>query len=110
MEETRLPTELVVAAALRDCALRAVPAYVLYKGAAGAGAVVVKIVIRGQGCRLLDQTRDMDGRLVWLGVFDDDVVDEAKADDYIRRARQRDPDLWVVEVEDPSGQNPFALR
>lgn len=109
MTDDRLPTELIVAAALRDCGARAVPAYVLHKGAAASGTIVVKIVTRARGCRLQSQMRDMDGRLRWENIYDDDLIAETRADEYIQRTRARDPDVWVIEIEDDKAINPFDL-
>lgn len=103
---TALPTALMVDAVLRKCNAAAIPVYVARRGTDG-GTVLVKIVMRGQGCVLLNQARDMDGNAGWMAVFDDHPVDEKKADAYIQRSLARDPDVWVIEVEDASGQNPF---
>jgi len=103
----RLPTELWVTAHLRRCAAKGLPIYVVRKGDAMGGTVMVKIVLRGQGCKLLNQSRDDDGKLGWMDVYEGRIVDEPRTDEYIRKAIQRDPDAWVIEVEDESGQNPF---
>jgi hypothetical protein len=102
-----LPTEVWVTAHLRKCAAEGLPIYVLHKGAFAAGTVMVKIVIRGEGCRLLNQSRDSDGNMGWMDLYEGGIVDEIRADQHIQRAIQRDPDVWVVEVEDMSGKNPF---
>lgn len=101
--DDRLSTEIFVSALVRRCAGQGVPAYVARKGASAGGMVVVKEISRERLCRVLSQTRDFDGATAWLAAFAGDTVDEAKAEDYIRRALSRDPDLWVVEVEGPSG-------
>ena len=107
--EDRIPTHLIVSSILRLCAVKAVPAYVLHKGEAESGTIIVKVVMRGQGCVLQNQSRDIDGNLVWQNVFEESVIDEPRADAYIQRSRARDPDVWVVEIEDSQGANPFSV-
>jgi hypothetical protein len=103
----RIPTELWVAAHVRQCTAKGVPVYISHKGAAASGTVMIKIVMKDKGCKLLNQSRDPDGNTGWMDVFDGAAVDEKRADEYIQRTLSRDPDVWVVEVEDASGQNPF---
>ena len=79
----------------------------VHRGAAASGTVMVRIVMRGKGCKLLNQSRDSSGNMGWMDVFEGAAVDETRADQYIQRAIARDPDVWVIEVEDESGQNPF---
>jgi hypothetical protein len=105
--EERIPTELWVAAHLRQCTAKGVPVYVAHKGAAAAGTVIVRIVMAGKGSKVLTQSRDIEGNMGWMAPFESEIVDEARADQYIQRAVQRDPDVWVIEVEDASGTNPF---
>lgn len=107
MSDDRLPTELWVTAHLRKCNARGVPHYIVHKGAEAAGTVMVKIVVSGKGCRLLNQSRDENGDMGWMDIFDGELADEKRADDYIRRNIDRDPDIWVIEVEDKEGENPF---
>ena len=105
--DDRIPTDVWVTAHIRQCAARGVPVYVVHKGAFAAGTVIVKIVMRGKGCRLFNQARDLSGNPGWMDVYEGESVDEGRADQYIQRAVSRDPDVWIVEVEDMSGQNPF---
>ncbi|TAL30773.1 MAG: DUF1491 family protein [Alphaproteobacteria bacterium] len=107
MTDDRIPTEIWVTAVMRQCMTKGIPVTVAHKGAIAAGTVMVKIFVQGQGCKLLNQSRDENGNLGWMDIFDGSLVEERKADDYIRRTTSRDPDIWVVEVEDKSGANPF---
>ena len=107
MEDGRLQTDLWVAAVLRQCNSKAVPVYVYNKGSSESGTIVVKVVINTKTCRVFSQTRDDDGNLAWMDIYDGETVDESRGDAYINRALERDPDLWVLEVEDASGKNPF---
>ena len=107
MTDDRIPTELWVGAHIRQCAAKGVPVYVAHKGALASGTVMVKIILRDRTCKLLNQSRDMDGNTGWMAIFEGAAVDEKKADEYVQRALKRDPDVWVVEVEDADGKNPF---
>jgi hypothetical protein len=93
---------------MRQCMAKGVAVTVARKGEAMGGTVMVKIVLgRAEGCKLLSQSRDENGVMGWMAAFEGEVVPETKADEYIARGVKRDPDLWVIEVEDKSGANPF---
>lgn len=108
--DDRLPTEMWVKAHLRRCFAEAIHVVVLHKGDANGGTVLLKVLQREAGCRVLSQMRDMEGRLGWLSALGDGLVEEAAADAYIERAVARDPDLWVIEVESRDGSHPFEGR
>jgi hypothetical protein len=107
LSEERLPTELWVQAHLRRCSVEATPAVLLRRGEPERGTVLLKLNQIEAGCRILSQARDLDGRLGWLTALGGKLVPEAEADAYIARAVERDPDLWVIEIEDRAGRNPF---
>ncbi len=58
--EERLPTEIWVKAHLRRCFAEAIHVAVLRKGDANGGTVLLKVLQRDSGCRVLSQMRDMD--------------------------------------------------
>jgi hypothetical protein len=103
----RLSTELWVSAHLRRCNDQGLFAAVLRKGDAWGGAIIVKLNLLDGTFKLLSQTRDIDGNVAWLGVQQGALMTEADAATYIERQVKRDPDLWVVEIEDKQGRNPF---
>ena len=107
MNDDRLPTHVWVTAHLRRCHADGIPATVARKGDATGGLLILKLNRLGDGCQVLSQSRDLDGALCWLAAFDGALVPEAQADTYIMRAVDRDPDLWVVEIEDREGRHPF---
>ena len=110
MAEERLPTELWVQAHLRRCFAAGIPATVARRGERMGGTVVLKLNQLDRGCRVLAQARDLAGRLGWMAALDGALVAEGEADAYIDRAVRRDPDLWVIEIEDREGNHPFEGR
>ncbi len=107
MDDTRLPAALWVEAHLRRLSNAGIPYYIVNTGAYAAGTVTLKINGLENGCRVLIQQRDIEGKLGWANAMKEETVTEAKADDYIRRAVSRDPDVWVIEIEDRQRRNPF---
>lgn len=107
MTDDRLPTALWVDAHLKQLTIEGVPYYVTNTGAYASGTVILKLVASAQDCSLLIQQRDLDGNLGWMNAMKEETMPESKADDYIRRAISRDPDLWVIEIEDRTKRNPF---
>ncbi len=108
MSGDRLPTALWVDAHLSVMTRDAVPFYFIQKGNHASGLLLLKINgLKGQ-VRLLLQERDfMEDKLSWVPALEEEQVEEKKADEYIQRAISRDPDLWVLEIEDEGLVNPF---
>ena len=106
-DDVRLPTELWIKAHIRRCIAEGIPATIARRGEAMGGTVLLKVNQLDKGCRVLTQGRDLDGRLAWLPALSGALVEEPEADQYIARAVERDPDLWVVEIEERVGRHPF---
>lgn len=99
----RLAAGVWVSAYLARLRLAAIPAYVTAKGDAEAGAVVVKLATLDGQARAFQRTFDpMTGDRVWSVLAEGE---EAAVDAVVARARGRDRDLWVIEVEDRAGRS-----
>ena len=105
--EPRLKTRVQVMAAVRLCGAHAIPIVVARRGDEDAGAILLKLNQGERGFTVLAQTRTTKGALAWLRATGEAPVGEAEADAYIARQVKRDPDLWVVEIEDREGRPIF---
>lgn len=106
-EDGRLPAELWIKAHMRRCIAENIPATVVHRGEKNSGMLILKINQLAAGVRVISQTRDMEGAIAWMPALGGGLVAEAEADAYIERALKRDPDAWVVEIEDRDGRHPF---
>jgi hypothetical protein len=98
-----LSSDVWVAALIRRAELGGAFATVARRGDARAGAVLVKTIDRRTGeARLFAEATRADGERVWMQPALSKV--EADLDAYADRAAQIDPDVWVVEIEDPDGR------
>lgn len=107
MDEDRLPTGLWVDAHLRRLNNEGQLYYIVNKGAYATGTVLIKVNNTQTGCFVYQQQRNLDGEMGWMTLFRGQAVEEREADEYIRKAVDRDPDLWAIEVEGPTAANPF---
>ena len=82
MDDERLPTDLWVQAHIRRCSIEGIPATVPRRGERRGGTVLLKLNQLEQGCRVLTQSRDLEGRLAWLPALNGKLVPEAEADEY----------------------------
>lgn len=104
----RIPTHLWLEAKIRELTAQGVGVYVANRGDKTGGMVLLKISDMAGQCRLLTQQRDLNGVMGWVAAMKDEIGDEKSANEYIARACRRDPDLWVIEVEDKAMHNPFS--
>jgi hypothetical protein len=102
--EPRLKTALWVAAYLRRCMVENIPGVVARKGDETAGSVIVKVNLLDRRARVFVAAYDDAGERIWVSGLKDDPASEPDVDAYIARAISRDPDVWVVEIEDRKGE------
>jgi hypothetical protein len=99
----RLASGLWVQAYMMRCQIEGIPVYVEARGDGTAGAVIVKLcTLDGRACayeRRYDILRDTRS---WEVLTEGP---ETEVDAALSRARGRDPDLWIVAVEDRQGRH-----
>ena len=98
----RLATGVWVAAYLARLRMAGMAAYVVTKGDATAGAVVVKVATLDGQARAFQRSFDMAANArIWVPLTEGAEVD---VDALLARQKARDRDLWVIELEDRQGR------
>lgn len=99
----RLTADIWVSAYLTRLRLAAISAFVVARGDATAGAVMVKLnTLDGRACCYQRSFDLMTGERSWIVLAQGA---EADVDQSVQRQRGYDPDLWVIEVEDRQGRH-----
>lgn len=99
----RLTADFWVRAYLNRLRLATIPAYVTAHGDDVAGSVVVKVAtLDGQATAYQRSFDLMTGARQWMSLVEGP---EGEVDATLARQRSRDPDLWIIEVEDREGRH-----
>ena len=103
MAAPRLKAEFWVKAHIRICEAQGAQAFVVRRGDETAGIVLLKVNRLDGRVVLLEPATGLDGERTWTQLTKEQT--EAEADAVIARAVKRDPDLWVLEIEDREGRH-----
>jgi hypothetical protein len=79
--------------------------YIERRGDPDAGVVLVKVLLPQRLAQLYVPVRDMEGERLWTQPLGAAPSDEVSVTAYLARRLDRDPDLWVVEIDDPQGRH-----
>jgi hypothetical protein len=107
ISSVRQQTQLIIDGLLHRCNCAGVSYYIINRGGHDGCAILCKVYVAGKGAKLYGQMRDIEGVLNWYEVFDGEIEPEAKADQYLRKEIEMDPDLWGIEFELSEFLNPF---
>ena len=77
------------------------PIAVRRRGDPDAGAVLLRLLRDGDRSLLLQRVTTGGGISAWMVAGGKAEVEDPSAEAYIARAVSQDPDLWIVEIEDP---------
>lgn len=111
MFDERLPTKVWVDALVRRVQVAGAAAFVLQRGDESRGDVLIKVSDLQGGARVYAPRTSMEGERIFVDLASQNIGPaETDADDYVRRARERDTDLWVVEIEDRDGRHFLTER
>ena len=99
--QERLPSWLWVDALIRRAEVAGASCFVVQKGDRERGDILLKVADLRGGARGYVPRTNMDGERIFSDLRLQGVGEtEADIDAYLKRAKERDSDLWVLEIED----------
>jgi hypothetical protein len=104
----RLTSRMTVDALFRRAATEGGFGSVLAHGDDGAGGILLLCRERGRVRSLLERGSDLDGNTQWLRCGPQDAESDSELDAYIQRRRDRDRDLWLIELDIPDAERFIA--
>ncbi len=107
MEFDRLKSGIWVQAQIRLCSIANLPAYVAKKGDSDAGAIFLRLNKLDGSNLIYSQTRAMSGEIAWSQAGNGAPMGDLEAFEYLEKQQKYDPDLWILEIEDPDSKYAF---
>lgn len=107
MTEASLKSELWIKSQIRTCDLNFLSAVVIRRGDSDAGAILLKMSRLSTGTEVYTQVRDPNGQRAWMCGTGKEPVSDSEASAFIEKQSKYDPDLWVLEIEDPKYKYTF---
>lgn len=102
-EPPRLKSSVRVAAMMRRLELEGAAVYLRRRGDADAGVILVKVARSAAEVVIYGLERGVTGALLWQPIRAG-LMTETEAEEWFARRVTRDPDLWLLEVEDIHGR------
>lgn len=103
----RIKSELWVKAYLRRCAVANMGVYVTRRGDSDAGSILIKVDCLDGNYQVygpaIGSSFTPEGDRLWQCLTDGEGIDEQVADKLISQQISFDPDIWVIAIEDRSG-------
>ncbi len=90
---------MLVSALIRRVGAEGGAAVVAARGDATAGAILLICMEKGQREAFRERVLGPTGRYSWAVVGPDANASQADVATWLARRRQRDPDLWIVELD-----------
>ena len=102
--QVRLKAEIYIQALTRRVFAAGAAAYIVRRGDADAGGLFVRVNRLDGHSAILTIFTNMDGARIWR-VLAALATPDAEADALLAREAARDPDIWIVEIEDRQGRH-----
>jgi hypothetical protein len=100
----RVKSDLWVAAQVRLCDRFTIPAVVVRKGDPDSGAILVRVENAERKVVVWTQVTNLDGERGWMRGTGAEPVSFEEAESYVKRAIERDYDIWILDIEDRHGR------
>ena len=101
----RLRTDIWIQALLRRVYAAGAYGAIVQKGEEQAGAMLIKIAPLDGTAWVLSGLWSPEGEREWMTITGPAPVPESEADALLKRQAARDPDIWIVEIEDRQGRH-----
>ena len=107
---TRPTTSILVSSALRQAQAKGIFAAVLRQGDEQAGTIFVEVEIDSAQSSLYGRQVSFDGDYEWVCLTGEVPLSSVDVAERLHKETTRDPDCWIICVQDPKGRNIFTVE